>query len=77
MFGVVETWIESWQMMEFLTPVMQDKYLASMSTANWRSMLSITLQVLMVLTQSTKPFSSCVASESCALGRWRDVAIKS
>jgi hypothetical protein len=39
MFGVVEVWIEGRQMMEFLTPVMQDEYLASMSTANWRSML--------------------------------------
>lgn len=39
MFGVVEVWIESRQMMEFLTPVMQDEYLASMSTANWRAML--------------------------------------
>jgi hypothetical protein len=39
MFGVVEVWIEGRQMMEFLTPVMQDEYLASMSTANWQAML--------------------------------------
>jgi hypothetical protein len=39
MFGVVEVWIEGRQMMEYLTPVMQDEYLASMSTANWQAML--------------------------------------
>jgi hypothetical protein len=39
MFGIVEVRIEGRQMMEFLTPVMQNEYLGSMSTANWRLML--------------------------------------
>lgn len=39
MFGVVELWIEGRQMMEILTPEMQDEYRATMSAANWRGML--------------------------------------
>jgi hypothetical protein len=40
MFGVVELWIEGRQMMEILTPEMQEEYCATMSAANWRAMLS-------------------------------------
>lgn len=37
MFGVVEVWIEGRQMMEILTPQMQDEYQASMSFSTWRA----------------------------------------
>jgi len=37
MFGVVELWIEGRQMMEILTPPMQDEYLAAMSFDTWRA----------------------------------------
>jgi hypothetical protein len=40
MFGVIEMWIEGRQMMEVLTPEMQAEYQASMSTENWRAVLS-------------------------------------
>lgn len=40
MFGVVEIWIEGRQMVEVLTPEMQDEYKASMSADNWRAMLN-------------------------------------
>ncbi|MBW6528956.1 hypothetical protein KZ813_19120 [Sphingomonas sp. RHCKR7] len=39
MFGVVEIWIEGRQMIEVLTPEMQDEYKATMSADNWRAML--------------------------------------
>ncbi len=39
MFGVVEIWIEGRQMIEVLTPEMQDEYRATMSADNWRAML--------------------------------------
>jgi hypothetical protein len=38
MFGVVELWIEGRQMMEILTPEMQDEYRASMSFDTWRGL---------------------------------------
>jgi hypothetical protein len=38
MFGVVELWIEGRQMMEILTPQMQDEYVAAMSFDTWRAM---------------------------------------
>jgi hypothetical protein len=34
LFGVVELWIEGWQMIEVLTPEMQAEYLAVMNPAN-------------------------------------------
>lgn len=37
-FGVVELWIEGRQMMEVLTPEMQDEYRAFMKPASWRAM---------------------------------------
>jgi len=33
LFGVIELWIEGRQMMELLTPVMQEEYLAAMASA--------------------------------------------
>ncbi len=39
-FGVIELWIEGRQMMEILTPEMQEEYLSAMSIANWRQMLA-------------------------------------
>lgn len=41
MFGVVELWIEGRQMMEILTPEMQDEYQASMSAETWRHMRDV------------------------------------
>jgi hypothetical protein len=38
LFGVVEIWIEGRQMMEILTPLMQDEYLAAMTLDTWRGM---------------------------------------
>jgi hypothetical protein len=38
MFGVVELWIEDRQMMEILTPEMQDEYQAAMSFETWRGL---------------------------------------
>lgn len=40
MFGVIELWIEGRQMMELLTPEMQDEYRSSMTIAKWRAMLA-------------------------------------
>ena len=40
MFGVIELWIEGRQMMELLTPEMQDEYRASMTIENWQAMLA-------------------------------------
>ena len=40
MFGVIELWIEGRQMMELLTPEMQDEYRSTMTIANWRAMLA-------------------------------------
>jgi hypothetical protein len=40
MFGVIELWIEGRQMMELLTPDMQDEYRSSMTIGNWRAMLA-------------------------------------
>ncbi len=40
MFGVIEMWIEGRQMMEVLTPEMQEEYCATMSPANWRNLLA-------------------------------------
>jgi len=40
MFGVIELWIEGTQMIELLTPDMQDEYRASMSPASWRALLA-------------------------------------
>lgn len=37
MFGVVELWIEGRQMMEILTPSMQDEYVTAMSFDTWRA----------------------------------------
>jgi hypothetical protein len=41
MFGVVELWIESRQMIEVLTPEMQSEYFASMTHANWDRVTSL------------------------------------
>ena len=43
-FGVVEMWIEGRQMIELLTPDMQDEYRAAMSPENWRRMLNGSVQ---------------------------------
>ena len=40
MFGVIELWIEGRQMMELLTPDMQDEYRSTMTIDNWRAMLA-------------------------------------
>lgn len=39
LFHVVEFWVENRLLVEVLTPEMQREYLASMSPANWQSML--------------------------------------
>lgn len=39
-FGVIEVWIEGRQMMEVLTPEMQEEYVTSTTPANWRAMLA-------------------------------------
>lgn len=38
MFGVIEIWVEGVQMIEVLTPEMQQEYLAAMKLADWRAM---------------------------------------
>lgn len=38
MFGVIEMWVEGVQMIEVLTPEMQQEYLASMKLEDWRAM---------------------------------------
>lgn len=40
MFGVIELWIEGRQMMEILTPEMQQEYQSSMTIENWRQLLA-------------------------------------
>lgn len=40
MFGVVELWIESRQMMEILTPDMQAEYVATMTRTTWGARLA-------------------------------------
>ncbi len=40
MFGVIELWIEGRQMIELLTPEMQDEYRAGMSPEGWRRLLA-------------------------------------
>lgn len=39
-FGVIEMWIEGHQMIEVLTPEMQDEYRAGISAEGWRRMLA-------------------------------------
>lgn len=40
LFGVVEMWVEGRQMIEVLTPEMQDEYRATMTPAGWRALLA-------------------------------------
>ncbi len=39
-FGVIELWIEGRQMVEVLTPEMQDEYRAGMTIENWKRFLA-------------------------------------
>lgn len=39
-FGVVELWVEDCQMVEILTPEMQEEYLTTISVRNWKLMLA-------------------------------------